>query len=112
MTGVSAHTLLRVFVGGPERWCGLDVLRPDQVAALERPPVPPGRERHTLDEAELALLSVLGRDGRPVTPNWRAPRACRSPPRAGAWSGCGSSGRCTWTWSSSRPGWATRRRPR
>ncbi|MFD2122600.1 AsnC family transcriptional regulator [Streptomyces cirratus] len=25
---------------------------------------PAGRERHTLDEAELALLSVLGRDGR------------------------------------------------
>ncbi|THA53440.1 Lrp/AsnC family transcriptional regulator [Streptomyces sp. A1136] len=64
VTGVSAHTLLRVFVGGPERWCGLDVLRPEQVAALARPPVVPGPERHSLDEAELALLSVLGRDGR------------------------------------------------
>ncbi|MFB6805756.1 Lrp/AsnC family transcriptional regulator [Streptomyces sp. NPDC056387] len=68
VTGVSAHTILRVYIGGPSQWCGLDVLRPDQVAALapwpQRPPVVHGQERYTLDEAELALLAVLGQDGR------------------------------------------------
>ncbi|MET9962398.1 AsnC family transcriptional regulator [Streptomyces sp. NPDC006326] len=64
VTGVSAQTILRVFMGGPARWCGLDVLRPEQVAALERPVAARAQERYTLDEAELALLSVLGKDGR------------------------------------------------
>ncbi|MFF1414943.1 Lrp/AsnC family transcriptional regulator [Streptomyces sp. NPDC058289] len=64
VTGVSAHTILRKFFGGPDAWVGLDVLRPDQTAALERPAVEPGPQRYALDEAELALLSVLGRDGR------------------------------------------------
>ncbi|MCY0927651.1 Lrp/AsnC family transcriptional regulator [Streptomyces sp. H27-H1] len=65
VTGVSAHTILRKFTGGPDRWLGLDVLRPDQVAALE-PPRPSGdqSERYTLDDTELAILAVLGRDGR------------------------------------------------
>ncbi|WP_449486605.1 Lrp/AsnC family transcriptional regulator [Streptomyces avidinii] len=67
VTGISAHTILRKFFGGPDSWAGLDVLRPDQTAALERPAAPPGPERdgpYVLDAAELALLSVLGRDGR------------------------------------------------
>ncbi|MFE9565523.1 Lrp/AsnC family transcriptional regulator [Streptomyces sp. NPDC006487] len=64
VTGVSAHTILRKFFGGPDAWVGLDVLRPDQTAALERPAAEPGPQRYALDEAELALLSVLGRDGR------------------------------------------------
>ncbi|MFJ4317475.1 Lrp/AsnC family transcriptional regulator [Streptomyces lavendulae] len=64
VTGISAHTILRKFFGGPDAWAGIDVLRPDQIAALERPPVEPGPERYVLDETELALLSVLGRDGR------------------------------------------------
>ncbi|MCX5122399.1 Lrp/AsnC family transcriptional regulator [Streptomyces sp. NBC_00347] len=64
VTGVSAHTILRKFFGGPDAWVGLDVLRPDQTAALERPAVEPGPQRYALDEAELALLAVLGRDGR------------------------------------------------
>ncbi|MCY0940027.1 Lrp/AsnC family transcriptional regulator [Streptomyces antarcticus] len=64
VTGIAAHTILRKFFGGPEAWAGLDVLRPDQIAALERPPVEPGPERYALDETELALLSVLGQDGR------------------------------------------------
>lgn len=64
VTGISAHTILRKFFGGPDAWPGIDVLRPDQIAALERPPVEPGPQRYVLDETELALLSVLGRDGR------------------------------------------------
>ncbi|KOU58706.1 AsnC family transcriptional regulator [Streptomyces sp. WM4235] len=62
--GVSAHTILRMFTGGPERWFGIDALRPDQVAALERQPPLPDQDRYALDEAELAMLAVLGQDGR------------------------------------------------
>ncbi|MFF3429216.1 Lrp/AsnC family transcriptional regulator [Streptomyces sp. NPDC002602] len=62
--GVSAHTILRMFTGGPERWFGIDALRPDQVAALERRPPEPVQDRYALDEAELAMLAVLGQDGR------------------------------------------------
>ncbi|MEV7725826.1 Lrp/AsnC family transcriptional regulator [Streptomyces sp. NPDC101733] len=71
VTGISAHTVLRKFFGGPEAWAGLDVLRPDQVAALTRPPVDHGPmgERYALDEAELAMLSVLGQDGRAGYPD-------------------------------------------
>ncbi|MER6781474.1 MULTISPECIES: AsnC family transcriptional regulator [unclassified Streptomyces] len=70
VTGVSAHTILRVYIGGPAQWSGLDVLRPEQIAALDRPvarpPVAAGpeRERYVLDEAEHALLAVLAQDGR------------------------------------------------
>ncbi|MFD7263056.1 Lrp/AsnC family transcriptional regulator [Streptomyces sp. NPDC059874] len=64
VTGISAHTILRKFFGGPDAWVGLDVLRPDQIAALERPPVEPAPDRYAMDEAELALLAVLSRDGR------------------------------------------------
>ncbi|MGZ9933479.1 Lrp/AsnC family transcriptional regulator [Streptomyces sp. NC-S4] len=64
VTGISAHTILRKFFGGPDSWAGVDVLRPDQIAALERPVPPPGPGRYALDETEFALLAVLGRDGR------------------------------------------------
>ncbi|MGI5445580.1 Lrp/AsnC family transcriptional regulator [Streptomyces sp. CA-243310] len=64
VTGVSAHTILRMFTGGPERWFGIDALRPDQVVALERQPPLPEQDRYALDEAELAMLAVLGQDGR------------------------------------------------
>ncbi|GHD56729.1 AsnC family transcriptional regulator [Streptomyces goshikiensis] len=66
VTGVSAHTILRTFSGGPDRWFGLDALGPEQTAALERPAPqgPPPTERYSLDDAELAMLAVLGRDGR------------------------------------------------
>ncbi|MFZ3472951.1 Lrp/AsnC family transcriptional regulator [Streptomyces sp. 4.24] len=73
VTGISAHTILRKFFGGPDSWVGLDVLRPDQIAALQRPAAPPGpgpkdagdRDApYALDAQELALLAVLGRDGR------------------------------------------------
>ncbi len=64
VTGISAHTILRKFFGGPDSWAGVDVLRPDQIAALERPAAPPGPDRYVLDETEFALLAVLGRDGR------------------------------------------------
>ncbi|MFF5802935.1 Lrp/AsnC family transcriptional regulator [Streptomyces sp. NPDC012746] len=74
VTGVSAHTILRTFTGGPDRWFGLEALRPEQAAALERPAPegPPPPERYGLDEAELALLSVLGRDGRAGYPELAA----------------------------------------
>ncbi|MFD9302363.1 Lrp/AsnC family transcriptional regulator [Streptomyces sp. NPDC060048] len=65
VTGISAHTILRKFFGGPDAWAGTDALRPDQIAALERPPVLPAPDTpYVLDAAELALLAVLGRDGR------------------------------------------------
>ncbi|MFD9370635.1 Lrp/AsnC family transcriptional regulator [Streptomyces sp. NPDC060020] len=64
VTGISAHTILRKFFGGPDSWAGVDVLRPDQIAALQRPAAPPGPDRYSLDETEFALLAVLGRDGR------------------------------------------------
>lgn len=64
VTGISAHTILRKFFGGPDAWAGMDLLRPGQIAALERPAVEPGPQRYALDEPELALLAVLGRDGR------------------------------------------------
>nr|WSX54503.1 Lrp/AsnC family transcriptional regulator [Streptomyces sp. NBC_00974] len=67
VTGISAHTILRKFFGGPDSWAGLDVLSPGQIAALRRPLLPPGPERdapYVMDAAELALLAVLGRDGR------------------------------------------------
>lgn len=64
VTGISAHTILRKFFGGPDAWAGTDLLRPGQIAALRRPVAPHGPERYVMDEAELALLSVLGRDGR------------------------------------------------
>ncbi|MER5811084.1 Lrp/AsnC family transcriptional regulator [Streptomyces sp. NPDC002033] len=64
VTGVSAHTILRMYTGGPECWFGLDVLRPDQVAALEQPAPTGGTERYTMDATELALLALLRRDGR------------------------------------------------
>ncbi|MER5637549.1 Lrp/AsnC family transcriptional regulator [Kitasatospora sp. NPDC002227] len=63
VTGISAHTVLRIFMGGPGLWSGLDVLRPDQIAALRRP-VDHGGPKVRLDGAELALLAELGRDGR------------------------------------------------
>ncbi|MFC9295244.1 Lrp/AsnC family transcriptional regulator [Streptomyces sp. NPDC057011] len=64
VTGISAHTILRKFFGGSDAWTGTALLRPDQVAALARPPAEPGPERYVLDEAESALLAVLRRDGR------------------------------------------------
>ncbi|WP_107417117.1 Lrp/AsnC family transcriptional regulator [Streptomyces sp. CB00455] len=64
VTGISAHTVLRKFFGGPDAWAGLGVLRPDQAQALARPPAAARPERYALDEAELAMLAVLGQDGR------------------------------------------------
>ncbi|MFD0376958.1 Lrp/AsnC family transcriptional regulator [Streptomyces sp. NPDC127112] len=66
VTAISAHTVLRKYIGGPGVWAGLQGLRPDQVAAL-RPPGPAPEyqgARYALDEAELALLGVLRQDGR------------------------------------------------
>ncbi len=68
VTAVSAHSILRTFIGGPGRWGGLDVLTGRQVAALERPAPPASGERVRLDEAELAILAVLAREGRSGSP--------------------------------------------
>ncbi|MFF2196546.1 Lrp/AsnC family transcriptional regulator [Streptomyces sp. NPDC058157] len=67
VTAISAHTVLRKYIGGPGVWAGLEGLRPDQVAAL-RPPPPAaadGEARYTLDGAELAVLRRDGRAGYP-----------------------------------------------
>ncbi|WP_371479927.1 Lrp/AsnC family transcriptional regulator [Kitasatospora sp. NBC_00315] len=64
VTGVSAHSILRVYRGGPQRWRGLDVLSAEQVAALEYPVTGGSDGKVTLDEPELAMLAVLARDGR------------------------------------------------
>ncbi|WP_441250697.1 Lrp/AsnC family transcriptional regulator [Kitasatospora sp. McL0602] len=63
VTAITAHSKLRMFMGGPGQWGGLDVLSDAQVAALERPFAESGAQVK-LDEAELALLAVLARDGR------------------------------------------------
>ena len=63
VTGVTAHTVLKVFIGGPSRWLGVNRLTAKQVAALEHP-VHPGSEPVHLDETDLALLAALARDGR------------------------------------------------
>ncbi|MEV7416925.1 Lrp/AsnC family transcriptional regulator [Streptomyces sp. NPDC089919] len=78
VTGISAHTILRKFSGGPARWLGLDVLAPVQVALLQEgmprvTPEPPGpRTPHVLDEAERAMLALLRRDGRAGYPELAA----------------------------------------
>ncbi|MEU9133983.1 Lrp/AsnC family transcriptional regulator [Kitasatospora sp. NPDC048540] len=64
VTGITAHSILRTFVGGPGRWAGLDALSERQVRELERPWVFGPGQRVELDEAALAMLAVLGRDGR------------------------------------------------
>ncbi|MER5727014.1 AsnC family transcriptional regulator [Streptomyces sp. NPDC002138] len=78
VTGVTAHTLLRTFMGGPEAWLGMAALREDQIEAMVRPTAAavPGQppELYALDEAELAMLAVLGQDGRAGYPELA--RAC------------------------------------
>ncbi|WP_371501959.1 AsnC family transcriptional regulator [Kitasatospora sp. NBC_00374] len=64
VTGISAHSILRTFIGGPGRWAGLDILTDRQVQDLERPWVFGPGLRVELDDAALAMLTVLGRDGR------------------------------------------------
>lgn len=63
VTGVSAHTVLKVFIGGRSRRLGVNRLTAEQVAALEHP-VHPGTEPLQLDETDLAFLAELARDGR------------------------------------------------
>jgi DNA-binding Lrp family transcriptional regulator len=71
VTGVSAKTILHTFVGGPGGWRGLDSLGADQVAALSRE-FPADRGEFELDDADRALLAVLGRDGRAPYPELAA----------------------------------------
>lgn len=61
---VSAHSLLHVYLGGPDEHCGIvDGLTTEQVAAL-RPYVRPVDEIIRLDEGDHRMLAVLERDGR------------------------------------------------
>nr|WP_280672189.1 AsnC family transcriptional regulator [Kitasatospora sp. MAP12-44] len=68
VTGVTAHTVLKVFIGGPSRWLGVNRLTAEQVAALEHP-VNPGAGPVQLDETDLVLLAELARDGRTGCPD-------------------------------------------
>ncbi|WP_330351301.1 Lrp/AsnC family transcriptional regulator [Streptomyces sp. NBC_00582] len=62
---VSAHCLLHHFYGGPVGWLSkINALSPDEQADLSPPPVDPGTRPVALEDADEALLAVLGRDGR------------------------------------------------
>lgn len=71
VTGVSACTILHLWMGGPGGWQGLDELSPDQAAALRREVRPSGGE-FELDPADRAMLAVLERDGRAPYPELAA----------------------------------------
>jgi DNA-binding Lrp family transcriptional regulator len=61
---VSAHSILKMFVGGPVGWPGLaTALTPDQVERL-RPPAADRTAEVVHDAGDEALFEVLGRDGR------------------------------------------------
>jgi len=61
---VSAHSLLYVYLGGPDEHCGIvDGLTKDQAAAL-KPHVQQLDEVIPLDEGDHRMLTVLERDGR------------------------------------------------
>ncbi|NUR25406.1 MAG: AsnC family transcriptional regulator [Catenulispora sp.] len=63
VTGVSARTILHLWMGGPCGWRGLNAITPDQAEAL-RPEVRSGGGEFELDPADHAMLTVLERDGR------------------------------------------------
>lgn len=64
ITQVSAHLLLRSYLGGPSTWQGLaDALTASQEAAL-RPPAPVLSGPAELGETDRRLLAALARDGR------------------------------------------------
>lgn len=89
VTGLAAHTVLRRFSGGPGRpWGDLGALTREQTAALRTHPLPGPESGPTsgpplvLDEADHAMLSVLGRDGRAGHPELaRAARLSESTAR-------------------------------
>nr|BFE60503.1 Lrp/AsnC family transcriptional regulator [Dactylosporangium thailandense] len=61
VTGVTANCLLHVYFGGPQSL--IDVLSPQQVAALRMPEPPPGA-RAELSGDDRRLLQLLAADGR------------------------------------------------
>jgi DNA-binding Lrp family transcriptional regulator len=64
ITRVSAHLILRTYLGGPTTWQGLaDGLTAEQAAAL-RPPPPDIDGPVELGEIDRRLLAALARDGR------------------------------------------------
>ncbi|MFI9269564.1 Lrp/AsnC family transcriptional regulator [Kitasatospora sp. NPDC052896] len=62
VTAVSAHSVLRVFSGGPDHR-GTHLLTAEQIAALA-PVVHPTTDRVPLDAADRALFAALTQDGR------------------------------------------------
>ncbi|MFE9423941.1 Lrp/AsnC family transcriptional regulator [Kitasatospora sp. NPDC006697] len=64
ITGITAHSVLRSFTGGPRHWRGLDHLTEHQLAQLVDPLPPWNGRRVQLDQAEQAMFAVLARDGR------------------------------------------------
>jgi DNA-binding Lrp family transcriptional regulator len=63
---VSAHLILRRYVGGPTDWFARpEALRPDQIAQLAQP-APDGTAR--VDDADGPLLAALAQDGRTAYP--------------------------------------------
>lgn len=64
VVAITAHSVLRSFVGGPRHWRGLDVLTARQAAELADPVPERHGERVRLDAAEQAMFAVLARDGR------------------------------------------------
>ena len=71
VTGVSARTILHVWMGGPCGWRGVNELTPDQAAAL-RPEVNPTGGEFELSPVDRAMLTVLERDGRATYPELAA----------------------------------------
>lgn len=69
VTSVSAHCLLHHFYGGRLGWLSkINALSLEEQAALSPPAVEPATTTVVLDDADEALLTVLGRDGRaPLT---------------------------------------------
>lgn len=62
ITEVTAHSLLHMYVGGPDALGFLEVLPAQRVAPLRPPPVRGGRVE--LGELDVALFQALGADGR------------------------------------------------
>lgn len=71
VTGVSARTVLHIWIGGPGGWRGLDELTSGQIQALTRR-TRAGDAEFELDAADRAMLRVLERDGRAAYPELAA----------------------------------------
>ncbi|TQF06637.1 AsnC family transcriptional regulator [Kitasatospora acidiphila] len=64
VTAITAHSILRAFIGGPQYWRGLDLLTEEQLGKLTVPVYQLTGPVLHLDAADEAMLAVLARDGR------------------------------------------------